>query len=485
MASIVLNLVDPLTLDTYRLPIYNLPCCGQSLGSDSLVHLGRWLESGRYEKPCPLCRQRITREVVRNRVLEGVVEAAARALVPPVVDRPPAAMSAEPMQPVTAFSRPSASSVGTVERYLAAVDVACALAEARGRQAAALEARAALPTVARPPATAAAGPERPATSGAGASSTVDHPSAAAVARPEESAASGAGAASTFDIIAPLPRVRAPGPKFNAFSNISNFFIYMPDLNPYPLHKAACGEDQEGMRVALLLSDESGVNDLGDELWTPLHMAAAHGSLPVLQELLKDRRVNPNCLGALDLTPVQVAAARGTREKLRALLDDPKVDRNVRIPLLCVAAANGNRETFQELLAYPEANLDSIERGVGFKTLLDYAIDGNSFEILQFLIGDARVGRGLVDGALSKAVRRFLNLVILKRPFIFGVKSELELVGEPILTIIRMLRDCPKASYKRWRDELSRYGENSLPEFYDVKAEVLDVIFKSRSTCTIS
>ncbi len=80
-----LNLIDPITQTRFTLPIMRLPCCGQSLGGESIAHLGKWLVE-RYENPCPFCREAVS-ELTCNRALEDAVESAARSTgVLPVLD---------------------------------------------------------------------------------------------------------------------------------------------------------------------------------------------------------------------------------------------------------------------------------------------------------------------------------------------------------------------------------------------------------------
>ena len=157
-----------------------------------------------------------------------------------------------------------------------------------------------------------------------------------------------------------------------------------------LHLAAREGFTEAVKAELQRGADPNAQDYRGD--TPLHMAAGDGHTQAIQELLCDKRTNPNLRDTKhESTPLHDAAGRNHAQAVRVLVADSRTDPNLRdyedrTPLH-EAAQDGHTEAVEALLESEHVEHDPT-RGEWGTPLMYAAEEGHAETVLALVEGGA-------------------------------------------------------------------------------------------------
>lgn len=190
-------------------------------------------------------------------------------------------------------------------------------------------------------------------------------------------------------------------------------IGINDRNCYgvsPLILAASNGEAVAVNALLVIYEDIDVNAVNKHCSTALHLAAKHGHLEVVKQLLSHPDINPNRVNRQGNTPLNCAVVSGHLWVVHALLAHPRTNVNMgrKVPPLVHAATAGRADIAFALLNHGDADPNlgtplrkSIEKGhpavakmlIGHKDIdlykdgnpLVFAIVHNRLEIFRELL----------------------------------------------------------------------------------------------------
>ncbi|KAL5089600.1 hypothetical protein Trisim1_005293 [Trichoderma cf. simile WF8] len=134
-------------------------------------------------------------------------------------------------------------------------------------------------------------------------------------------------------------------------------------------------------------------------WTPLSWAAANGHEAVVRLLLSQNCVDPDCKDKRNRTPLSWAAANGHEAVVRLLLSqgcaDPDCKDEYNQTPLSWAAANGHEAVVRLLLSQDCVNPDC--KDIGSRTPLSWAARNGHEAVVRLLLAQSRVDPSCMDG----------------------------------------------------------------------------------------